>query len=81
MQQTFSDVIRTEIRAEMARQRLSQQNLADKLGWGQTVVSKRLTGKVAITADEVKQIADALGVTPAVLGWSFEEPRVRGAAR
>lgn len=53
------------VRVEMARQQLSQQRLADKLGWGQPRLSRRITsGKTSVpfTVDELLEVADALGV-------------------
>ena len=51
-----------EIRAEMARQRVSQTTLAETLGHNQTYVSYRLTGKKSLTLDEVEEIADVLRI-------------------
>jgi transcriptional regulator with XRE-family HTH domain len=51
-----------EIRAEMARQRISQTALAEYLGRNQTYVSYRLTGKTPLTLTEVEEFADALRV-------------------
>jgi transcriptional regulator with XRE-family HTH domain len=56
--------IAREVRAEMARQGISQEALAERLGegWIQKRVSRRLTGEVAIDLDELELIAAALGV-------------------
>ena len=51
-----------EIREEMRRQKLSQLELAGRIGWAQSQLSKRLTGVVPFRADELERIADALGV-------------------
>lgn len=67
--QTFVDVAIAEIKAEMARQDLSQTELGERLGWGQTTVSKRLTGTVPLRVTEIEQIAEALGVSLEQLGW------------
>lgn len=51
------------VRAEMARKRISQTKLAESLGWSQGAVSRRLSGRVALDLDELERIADQLGVT------------------
>lgn len=54
--------IAAEIRAELGRQGLSQRELADRLGVMQWWVSRRATGRQAITAGELVAVALALGV-------------------
>lgn len=51
------------VRAEMARKRISQTKLAESLGWSQGAVSRRLSGRVALDLNELERIADQLGVT------------------
>jgi transcriptional regulator with XRE-family HTH domain len=51
-----------EIRAEMARRRLSQTALAERLGTGQRSISRRLLGEVELTVGDVDQIAQILGM-------------------
>jgi transcriptional regulator with XRE-family HTH domain len=51
-----------EIRAEMARQGISQIALAEALGRNQTYVSYRLTCKKSLSLEEVEVIADILRV-------------------
>jgi transcriptional regulator with XRE-family HTH domain len=46
----------------MGRQGITQESLADKLGWTQRLLSRRLTADVPIDATEIEQIAEALGV-------------------
>jgi len=60
-QQLASSVV-AEIRAEMARQRISQRTLAAKLGWSQPGLSRRLNADPAPRIDEIERIALALGV-------------------
>lgn len=57
-----SATVADNIRAEMARGRVSQTRLAEVLGLSQTVVSKRLRGVTPWRIDEVSAIAAALGV-------------------
>ncbi len=55
-----------EIRAEMARQGMSQQALADRIGVGQPYISRRLAPDATVAVDVVDlvRIAEALNVTP-----------------
>ncbi|MCT2282590.1 helix-turn-helix domain-containing protein [Micromonospora chalcea] len=56
--------IAAEIRAEMARKRMTQRDLADKLGIAQPAVQLRLSGQRPFRAEELVVIAAALGVEP-----------------
>lgn len=58
----------TEARAEMARQRKSQAQLAEHLNITQASLSRRFTGAVAVTFEEVALIEDWLGLAPGELG-------------
>lgn len=53
-----------EIRALMARRRISGVALAVKIDRSQSYVSRRLTGDVAFDLDDLERIAAVLGVTP-----------------
>jgi transcriptional regulator with XRE-family HTH domain len=55
--------IAEEVRALLARRKLSQRSLAQMLGWQQSQVSRRLSGNTPITASELSELADALNVT------------------
>lgn len=59
----LSDIVAEEIRVEMARQRLSQVDLADLLREGQPWVSRRLRGATPISVDDLERIAVALRVS------------------
>lgn len=63
----LNDRVAAEVRANMARVRMTQTELAEVLGLTQSVVSKRLRGKIAFTVEDLEKIAGALGVHPAVL--------------
>lgn len=52
------------IRAEAARQNISRRHLAQQLGENRAWVDRRLTGRVAVTVEELCRIADVLGVRP-----------------
>ena len=62
MPMTYNESAAAEVRAEMARQRLSQTDLATTLNWTQVFLSRRLTGTVAFSTDEIERVASALGV-------------------
>jgi transcriptional regulator with XRE-family HTH domain len=53
-----------------ARPRLSQEKLAERLGWAQKRVSMVENGQVAVTLEHVNRIALALGVLP----WDLLTP-------
>jgi transcriptional regulator with XRE-family HTH domain len=59
--------VQAEIRAEMARQQITQQALAHALGWRQDYVSRRLNGAARLSIGELEAIARALGRTVASL--------------
>ncbi len=63
-----------ELRAELARQRLSQRELAKRLGTSQAWVSRRLVGEVEPTPEEISQIAGALGVPASKFRRLANEP-------
>ena len=55
------------VRAEVARAGLTQQQIADELGLHRTGVSRRMTGVTPWHAVELLQLARVLNVEPAVL--------------
>lgn len=50
------------IRAEMARHRISQTAVGDRLGLSQAAVSAKLAGKTPFTIDQLAAVADLLNV-------------------
>jgi transcriptional regulator with XRE-family HTH domain len=62
MSETITASVAAEVRAELARQRMSQQLLAAKLGVSQQWVSRRIAGTVAFDVNELARIAGLLGV-------------------
>ncbi len=54
--------VAAEVRAEMARQHMTQTRLAEVMGISQPQVGQRLKGQIAFDTDELERIADALGV-------------------
>lgn len=65
MEQSISDRVAAEVRAEIARQGLTRASVAAKLGWTDQRFSLRMTGRVALSVAEMVIIADTLGVPAA----------------
>lgn len=63
MEQSATQRVAANLRAEIARQRISQTTLAEHLGLSQGGVSRRLLGQVPIDVDELDQFAEVLGVS------------------
>lgn len=54
--------IAEEVRALLARRKISQRSLAINMGWQQSQISRRLSGITPFTAAELVELADALEV-------------------
>lgn len=67
MQDTTVQRLITNIRAEMDRQRLSQEKLGRLLSLSQPAVSRRLTGHVPFNVEELDLIANKLNLSLADL--------------
>ncbi|MDP5182135.1 helix-turn-helix transcriptional regulator [Blastococcus sp. BMG 814] len=50
------------VRAELARRRQSGRDLAAALGWSERTTSRRLSGQLPFTVDEILAVARYLGV-------------------
>jgi transcriptional regulator with XRE-family HTH domain len=61
----LTEQVAAEVRAQMARVRITQTQLAESLGLTQSSISKRLRGVVAFNTDELQIVAGVLGVHPA----------------
>lgn len=59
--------VAAEVRAEMARQRKTQADLANLLTSSQAAVSRRLSGEVEFTTGQLLRVASYLGVPIAQL--------------
>lgn len=59
---SYSLDVATTIRVEMARRMIRQNTVAQALGISQAAMSDRSRGKTPWTLDEVKLVADVLGV-------------------
>ena len=62
MGEDFTAKVAAEVRAEMARQRRSQEWLAARLGVSQSTLSRRITGELAFDTTELANVAAVLGV-------------------
>ncbi len=72
---SFSERVSDNIRAEMARQRVTQQDLGRILGLSAGAVSDRNRGRTPWTLEEVGRIAFILGMRPAeIMPGSYAEP-------
>jgi transcriptional regulator with XRE-family HTH domain len=56
------ETIAGEVRAELGRQNLSQTYVCARLKWTQPYLSRRLTGQVAFSTDDLEKIAEFLDV-------------------
>jgi transcriptional regulator with XRE-family HTH domain len=54
--------VAAEVRAEMARQQVNQQTIAEALKRSRQHLSRRLTGEIPFDVAELEIIAQALGV-------------------
>lgn len=62
MQEDLTQTVTSEIRAEMARQGVTQREIAEVLGISQSQVSLRLLGQIAFNVPELERIAARLHV-------------------
>lgn len=62
MNSTHAERVGELVRAEMIGQRLSQDGLARSLGRNQQWLSRRLTGEVSFTVEELTAIASRLRI-------------------
>jgi transcriptional regulator with XRE-family HTH domain len=59
---SLGDVIANNVRAERARRRWSQVELADQLGWSRSTVSDLEAGRRRVTADDLAPLCRAFGI-------------------
>lgn len=60
--QSLKDRVATEVRAEVARQRLTHRELGERLKLAQPSVTKRLNGVIPFDLVDLERFAEALGV-------------------
>lgn len=69
MASNLSEKISSEVRAELARQRLSQAEVATAMGRSQAYLSRRLSGETPFDVDDLDRLTEILGVpVTALLG-------------
>lgn len=59
---SMRELIAAELRATLARHRVSAAALARRLGWSQTYMARRVDGRAEPTISELQKIAEGLGV-------------------
>lgn len=62
MTQSLPQYIAREVRAEMARQRVTQRQMAEWLDISQPQVASRLNGDIEFRPSELEKIAEAMDV-------------------
>lgn len=72
---SFGDEAAAEIRAVMARRRMSGRDLARGLGREQSWVSRRLSGATPMTTNDLDEITAVLGMTTVQLVLSMPSGR------
>jgi transcriptional regulator with XRE-family HTH domain len=59
---SVSDHVAGVVRAELARRRMSGSQAAERLGWTQPYISRRLTGRIPFDIEDLAQLSGLLGV-------------------
>lgn len=72
-EQDRRDRVAGEVRAVMARNRVTAAALSAEVGIPPATLSRKLTGKSGLTVDELLDISDALAVDAAVLLHAAQE--------
>lgn len=67
MQDTYTlsgtrEAVASSVRVEMARAGVNQRELAERCGWNQQYVSRRMTTEVAFSPADIVQIATVLDI-------------------
>jgi len=70
--------VAAEVRAHLARQRISGRQAAFALGWKQPYIARRLSGEIPFDVSDLAKIADLLGVPVTAF---FETPAAAAYAR
>ena len=58
----LNERVRHAIDAELAKRGMSRRALARELGWTQTYIQSRMTGRCAFTTHELEQVAGFLEI-------------------
>lgn len=67
MTDTLNGRAAANIRAELARRQMTQEQLADQIGMGRTAVTAMLANQTGITLTKLERIAGLFGIEPAKL--------------
>jgi transcriptional regulator with XRE-family HTH domain len=67
MNDTLNSRAAANIRAELARRRITQEEFAERIGMGRTSVTAMLAGQTAITLEKLERIAAVFEVEPSKL--------------
>ena len=59
---TTRETIAGEVRAQMARQKMSGRQLAQKTGLKQPTLARKIAGQVDFSVPELMSVADVLGI-------------------
>ncbi len=60
----LSEATAAEVRAQLARKRISAAELGRRLGWTQSYTARRVDGRQPLDMDDLEQIADFLEIPP-----------------
>lgn len=71
---THTENVRDIIRAALAHKRLKQWELAVELGWSQVRLSRRMSGKVAWSAEDLVLVGIVLELAPSELIGALTSP-------
>lgn len=77
-EQDFNKIVRTEIKAELARQEISQRDLARRLHKSPNKIHNRLNGTTRLSAADVEEIARELAVPVSRFGFPLVTTSGRG---
>ncbi|TXG91597.1 hypothetical protein DW322_17070 [Rhodococcus rhodnii] len=77
--QRFCDLFAGEVRAEMARRRISGRELARRLDENPQWAAMRVNGSIALDTRDIARFATAIGMSPSELLRRVAEEAERGA--
>ena len=60
---TLRELTAAELRATLARRRISAAELARRLGWSQAYMARRVDGRIALNMDDLDKIRAELGIS------------------
>lgn len=63
MTQSLNERVAAEVRAELGRQQISANALAQRLRWTQPYMQRRISGTTPMDLNDLEAIASELGVT------------------